>query len=94
MRVSDSYLTSPNKTKHERHGAKGQNCVSDFPLQMQDLHLFIESDVYNKKKIQMFGVNMTFISSREVKKCIFHSCRNIHFFTSLDKIKVIFTPNI
>ena len=22
--------------------------------------------------IQMFGVNMTFISSREVKKCIFH----------------------
>ena len=23
----------------------------------------------------MFGVNMTFISSREVKKCIFHSCR-------------------
>ena len=28
----------------------------------------IECDVYNKKKIQMFGVNMTFISSREVKK--------------------------
>ena len=27
-----------------------------------------ESDVYNKKKIQMFVVNMTFISSREVKK--------------------------
>ena len=25
----------------------------------------IESDVYNKKKIQMFVVNMTFISSRE-----------------------------
>ena len=39
-----------------------------------------------------------FISSREVKKCIFHSCRrhewNIHFFTSRDEIKVIFTPNI
>ena len=49
-------------------------------------------------KIQMFVVNMTFISSREVKKCIFHSCFrhswNIHFFTSLDEIKVIFTPNI
>ena len=32
------------------------------------------------------------------KKCIFHSCLrhswNIHFFTSLDEIKVIFTPNI
>ena len=38
--------------------------------------------------IQMFGVNMTFISSSEVKKCIFHECRNIHFFTSLDEIKV------
>ena len=23
----------------------------------------------------MFGVNMTFISSSEVKKCIFHECR-------------------
>ena len=46
----------------------------------------------------MFGVNMTFISSSEVKKCIFHECRrherNIHFFTSRDEIKVIFTPNI
>ena len=31
----------------------------------------IESDVYNKKKIQMFVVNMTFVSSREVKKSIF-----------------------
>ena len=35
----------------------------------------------------MFVVNMTFISSSEVKKCI-------HFFTSLDEIKVIFTTNI
>ena len=46
----------------------------------------------------MFGVNMTFISSSEVKKCIFHECRrhewNIHYFTSRDEIKVIFTTNI
>ena len=34
----------------------------------------IESDVYYKKKIQMYVVNMTFIASNEVKKCIFHSC--------------------
>ena len=27
----------------------------------------------------MFGVNMTFTSSSEVKKCIFHECRNITF---------------
>ena len=38
----------------------------------------IESDVYNKKKIKMFVVNMTFISSREVKKCILHSCRKMY----------------
>ena len=25
--------------------------------------------------IQIFGMNMTFISSSEVKKCIFHECR-------------------
>ena len=28
--------------------------------------------VYNKKKIQFFGINMPFISSREARKCIFH----------------------
>ena len=33
----------------------------------------IESDEYNKKKIQMFVVNMAFISYRGVKKCIFHA---------------------
>ena len=49
----------------------------------------------------MFVVNMTFIPSREVKKCIFHSCLptirhewTIHFFTSRCEIKVIFTTNI
>ena len=34
----------------------------------------------------MFGVNMTFISSREVKKCIFHECRvkrkNVYFMSA------------
>ena len=39
---------------------------------MQDLHLSIESDVCNKKKIQMFVVNKTFISSREVKKNVYY----------------------
>ena len=28
--------------------------------------------VYNKKKIQIFGMNMPFISSREARKCTFH----------------------
>ena len=37
--------------------------------------------------ILIFGVNMNFISSNEVKKCIFY------FFTSFDEIKVILTPN-
>ena len=41
---------------------------------MEDLLLFFNEFVDNKKKIQIFGVNMTFISSRGVKKkCIFHS---------------------
>ena len=37
----------------------------------------------------MFGVNMTFISSSEVKKCIFHECEGmneIHIF-SLHEMK-------
>ena len=58
----------------------------------------IESDVYNKKKILIYVVNMTFISSREVIKCIFHSCLrhswNIHFFTSLDEISHIHSKHL
>ena len=59
----------------------------------------IESDVYNKKKIQVFVVNMTFISSREVKKMYISFVpsalmKYTFFFTSLDEIKVIFIPNI
>ena len=37
------------------------------------LHHILLSDIYNKKKIQIFVVNMTFISSHEVKRCIFRS---------------------
>ena len=41
--------------------------------------------------IQMFGVNMTFISSSEVKKCIFHECRvNMTFISSSEEKKCIF----
>ena len=35
----------------------------------------IEIDVYNKKKIQMFVVNMTFISTCEVKKMYIKTSR-------------------
>ena len=77
---------------------RDKTACQTFPCKCKICISSIESDVYNKKKIQMFVVNMTFISSREVKKCIFHSCLrhswNTHFFTSLDEIKVIFTPNI
>ena len=98
MRVSDviSNVTKQNKTWTSwRQGTKLRVRLS---LANARFASRIESDVYNKKKIQMFVVNMTFISSREVKKCIFHPCLrhswNVHFFTSLDEIKVIFTPNI
>ena len=69
MRVSDviSNVTKQNMNVMESTSTspyKCKICISSF-----------ESDVYNKKKIQMFVVNMTFISSREVKKKgIFHSC--------------------
>ena len=33
------------------------------------------SEIEYIEDVQMFGVNMTFISSSEVKKCIFHECR-------------------
>ena len=47
----------------------------------------------------MFGVNMTFISSSEVKRNVyFMSAKGTNeiyiFFTSRDEIKVIFTTNI
>ena len=70
-----SYLTSPNKTwtSTSTSPCKCKICISS-----------IESDVYNKKKIQMFGVNMTYFISWSEKKCIFHSCLrhswNILFF--------------
>ena len=41
----------------------------------------------------MFVVNMTFISSREVKKCAFGT-HEIHFFTSRGEIKVKGTHEI
>ena len=64
MRISDviSNVTKQNmnvmvSTSMSISPCKWKICISS-----------IESDVYNKKKIQMFVVNMTFISSREVKK--------------------------
>ena len=63
---------------------RDKTACQTFPCKCKICISSIESDVYNKKKIQMFVVNMTFISSREVKKCILHSCLrhswNIHFF--------------
>ena len=54
--------------------------------------------VYNKKKIQIFVMNMTFISSREVKNLYISFMASplmkYIFFTSLDEIKVIFMTKI
>ena len=72
-----SYMSPPrDKTVCQTSPCKCKICISA-----------IESDVYNKKKIQMFVVNMTFISSSEVKK-------NVYFMSAEYEIKVIFTPNI
>ena len=56
-----SYMSPPrDKTVCQTSLGKCKFCISS-----------IESDVYNKKKIQMFVVNMTLISSPEVKNVYF-----------------------
>ena len=50
----------------------------------------IESDVYNKKKIQMFVANMTFISSSEVKYVYFMSAE-IYIFSLHEKALMKYT---
>ena len=45
--------------------------------------------VYNKKKIQIFGMNMPFISSREASPLMKYA-----FFTLLDEINGILIPKI
>ena len=62
MRVSD---VISNVTKQNMNVMAS---TSTSPCKCKICISSIESDVYNKKKIQMFVVNMTFISSREVKK--------------------------
>ena len=65
-----SYLTSPKKKKQNMNvmAPRDKTACQTFPCKCKICISSIESDVYNKKKIQMFVVNMTFISSREVKK--------------------------
>ena len=55
--------------------------------------------VYNKKIIQFFVMNMPFISSREVRKSIFHSLAPLVFcakciFASINEINIKFIPKI
>ena len=77
------------------------NKLREWQHQLQVLNkLKIKSETFRVEiryieNIQMFRVNMTFISSNKVKKCIFHLwlCHslNIHFFTSW---KAIFAQKI
>ena len=62
MRVSD---VISNDTKQNMNVMA---LTSTSPCKCKICISSVKSDVYNKKKIQMFVVNMTFISSREVKK--------------------------
>ena len=73
MRVSD-VISNVTKQNMNVMAPRDKTACQTFPCKCKICISSIESDVYNKKKIQMFVVNMTFISSREVKKCIFHSC--------------------
>ena len=62
MRVSD---VISNVTKQNMNVMAS---TSTCPCKCKIFISSVESGVYNKKKIQMSVVNMTFISSREVKK--------------------------
>ena len=75
MCVSD-VISNVTKQKQNMNvmAPRDKTACQTFPCKCKICISSIESDVYNKKKIQMFVVNMTFISSREVKICIFHSC--------------------
>ena len=78
MRVSDIIY---NVTKQNMNVMAS---TSTSPCKCKICISSIESDVYNKKKIQMFVVNMTFISSCEVKK-------NVYFIRAFG---IRATPNI
>ena len=113
MHISKKFFTSENiklifslvwAVKNFRSGTSffliyinGQREATQILQDLQDLHLFYRKNK-KERKFKCLSWIWLFISSREVKKCIFHSCLryswNIHFFTSLDEIKVIFTPNI
>ena len=94
-----AYAHTPNRRWESDYDIITKNVTGgckDIALQMIEDNPNI--NVMYIEDIQMFGVNMTFISSSEVKKYIFHECQrhewNIHFFTSREEIKVIFTTNI
>ena len=66
-------------------------CIACFAQRLQD---FMTSFVYNKKKIQIFLLNMSFISLVKWKICIFHSWLrhswniNIFHFTRWNKFHI------
>ena len=97
MRVSD-IISNVTKQNMNVMAPRDKTACQTFPCKCKICISSIESDVYNKNKIQMFVLNMTFISSREVKNVYFIRAFGTHeiynFFTSLYEIKVIFTPNI
>ena len=62
MRVSD---VISNVTKQNMNVMVS---MSTFPCKCKICISSVKSDVCHKKKIQMFVLNLTFISSREVKK--------------------------
>ena len=97
MRVSD---VISNVTKHKTWTSWRQGTKLRVRLSLANARFasLLSKVVYIiKRKFKCLSW-IWLISSLEVKKCLFHSCLrhswNIHVFTSLDEIKVIFTPNI
>ena len=99
MRVSDviSNVTKQNKTWTSwRQGTKLRVRLSLANARFASLLSKVMYII--KRKFKCLSWIWLLFHLMKWKKCIFHSCLrhswNIHFFTSLDEIKVIFTPNI
>ena len=99
MRVSDviSNVTKQNKTWTSwRQGTKLRVRLSLANARFASLLSKVMYII--KRKFKCLSWIWLLFHLMKWKKCIFHSCLrhewNVHFFTSLDEIKVIFTPNI
>ena len=99
MRVSDVIYNVTKQNKTWTSWRQGTKLRVRLSLANARFASFLSKVMYIiKRKFKCLSWIWLLFHLVKWKKCIFHSCLrhewNIHFFTSLDEIKVIFTPNI